>query len=497
MQVLCSSLILRAMADSHSFTDDEGTKHTWTKAKPTILMNARSVLSLMHFGLGADQLHATWGEHSNSGTNYDHGDEGCVSSNHAKYYDGNMADYGNHDVAFDPSSWTGHPSEAEMNIIKQAIDLSPKCSSCNYWCADLEWEDNFGFTGLGGEAGGGSKGWPDLIIDDYSFGYATTPEFLGNASANGAKIIVMKLTSPGAAAGDDPVKKNYIEVARRYEELAIALGAVGPDDEAANLKEKAAFCKAAEDFKEVAKGAADRGVRALAGYFPYDAAPAHGDLDNGPDDGLNADGKTIFGFLYGPASSGFPALKLLEELGMQILHIGDMPDYNAHMAPDNLKPCSMGVWKTHADACTAPDGYYPVDFFLYDDRTTLDVTSATFAEKWPHPAVVAGQMAPWSNGGQGVYSYEHATEMLTMIGAKLKDATKVDSTTTTCTDVEVISSQVHRSDGLSVTEYACYNPVELPLCDGWESWVPTPKPATDSESASALAAVGLMLAVLA
>merc|ERR1719191_2437035 len=99
-------------------------------------MNARSVLSLIHFGLGADQLHATWGEHSNSGTN------------HAKYADGNMADYGNHDVAFDPSLWTGHPSEAEMKIIKQAIDLSPKCSSCNYWCADLEWEDNFGFTGL-------------------------------------------------------------------------------------------------------------------------------------------------------------------------------------------------------------------------------------------------------------------------------------------------------------------------------------------------------------
>ena len=49
---------------------------------------------------------------------------------------------------------------------------------------------------------------------------------------------------------------------------------------------------------------------------------------------------------------------------------------------------------------------YPVDFWLYDTRVTLDFKSDAFAAAWPHPAVVAQQAARWPSGGL-IYSYRH------------------------------------------------------------------------------------------
>jgi hypothetical protein len=421
-------------------------------------MNARFALTMIHFGLGEDQLYAVWGEHANSGSNYDHDGDGK-----GNYNDGNNAEYGvdHNDVKHDATIWSGHPSEKDMKIIKAAHDLSPGCSGSNYWCADLEWKI---FD---------EKGWPDIIIEDPTHGsYAYSADFLGNATEKGVKHIKILGSLPAAEDGGDPVIRNYIEITRRFEELAIAIGAEGPDVAAAVEKEKAAFCNAAEDFKKVTKDAADRGVRVLAGYFPYLA----------PNDGLNEDGKSIYGFLYSP-SAGFPVLQFLEELGMQLLHNPAGPDYNANMMPDDL---------TASNVEGTPR--YPVDFLLYDARVTLDVETAEFAKKWPHPAVAAGQIAPWSNGAQGIFSYQHAAEMLPLISARLSTAKKLDATETTCTEVKVISSQDHRSTGLEAMEYACHNPVEFSWCEGL---IVETTGAPSEESAAAFAAVGLMLALLA
>jgi hypothetical protein len=469
MHVLLSLLVVPAFADSHSFTDDEGTKHTWTKAKPTVLVNARFALGLMHFGLGADQLHSTFGQYSTSGSNYDHGlvdDEGKRKG----YADGNMADHGKHnEAAFDLDQFPAHPNEVEMKILKGALDLSPGCSGVNYWCTELDWKK---FE---------SGGWPDVIIhktfDDYAMGKADG-EFLGNATERNIPIIMISWSHPPANDGDTATPRSFPEIVHRVEELAIALGAESEDIAAAVKKEKGLFCKAADEFKQVAKGASERGVRALAGYFPY----------NGPNDGINEDGESIYGFLYGPPTD--QTLLMMEELGMQILHVtGSAPEYNTHMFPDNLTSLAVGR------------PVYPVDFFLPDIRVWLDVSSDKFAQKWPHPAITAGQFAPYPSGGR-VHSYQHGARMLARVGAALKVAEKVDPTGTTCTEVEVISAEVHRTTGLGVADYACYNPVTYSWCEGYEDWIPKDKDDSDDDdandaSSAAFAAVGLMLVLSA
>ena len=67
---------------------------------------------------------------------------------------------------------------------------------------------------------------------------------------------------------------------------------------------------------------------------------------------------------------------------------------------------------------------YPVDFWLYDTRVTLDFKSDAFAAAWPHPAVVAQQAARWPSGGH-IYSYRHAATTLAEVGAKLAVAQKL------------------------------------------------------------------------
>jgi hypothetical protein len=451
MQIFLSLLLAPAFAGE--FTDDENTKHTWTKAKPTILINARKALGLMHFGLGADQLYAVFGQRSTSGSNY-----GSV------YADGNQADHGDHeDAVFDLDEWPSHPDAAEMKVLEAAHDLSPGCSDSNFWCTELQWKI---FD---------TEGWPDLIIHHQFDEYAWTDEFLGNATAKNIPVIkILWSDAPASGNADDPrTARSYIEITHRIEELAIALGAEGADVAASVKEEKIEFCKAAEEFKDAAKGAADRGVRALAGYFPY----------SGSNDGVNDDGKSIYGFLYGPPTD--QVLLMLEELGMQIMHTaGDAVEYNTHMFPDNLTSIATGRPK------------WTADFLLPDIRVWLDVSSEEFATKWPHPAIVQGQFAPYPSGGR-VHSYQHGANLLARVTAVLKDAKKLDSTETTCTDVSGMGGDKHRTDGLAVTEYACYNPVEYDWCPPTPAPTPPPTEGAVDESSATFAAVGLMLAVSA
>jgi hypothetical protein len=467
MQILLS-LLVPALADGHlprEFKDDENVVHKIKQDKPKILIEAQQVLSMLHFGVGKDQLYATHGPFSTSGSNY-----GGV------YANGNQADHGTHeDALFELEHWPSHPNKDEMKVLEgirsKGLDLSP-CSVSNFWCTALDWEV---FN---------SKGWPDVIIhfeyDSYAYGDADG-QFLGNASQRNIPVIKIFNSAPPPKTGDDRIPRSYIEVTRRMEELAIALGADSDTAKGAVKEGKIAFCKAADEFKLVAKAATDRGVRALGGYFPY-----RGD-DANRADGMNADGVSINGWLYGPARS--QTLLMFEELGMSILHVGATggTEANPYMFPDNLTSIQPG------------NPAFGVDFFLPDIRVWLDVSSAQFAKAWPHPAITAGQFASFSSYA---HSYVVGAKILDAVSDKLKDAKKLDTITcdvcsahaTKCTDVEVISSEVHRSDGLGVTEFACYNPVEYSWCPP----TPSPTPSPDSEdSIAAVAAVGLMLAAWA
>ena len=68
---------------------------------------------------------------------------------------------------------------------------------------------------------------------------------------------------------------------------------------------------------------------------------------------------------------------------------------------------------------------YNADFFLYEPRGALDFTSDSFAAAWPHPAVVAKQYAYYPITALH-YSWSHATDILAVVGAKLRTAAKLD-----------------------------------------------------------------------
>ena len=367
-----------------TFTDDEGTTHTWSAAVPTIVTGAFQAMTLMDMGLPASQIVGTFGERGTAGSN--------ANGIYANY---NAVDHGDHaNAPYDPSHFHTDPTEAEQELLSQMIDLSPDCSHVNNYCS------SFNITRLD------MHGWPDLIVAGPLFAqYIITADVVAAAAQHGVPIIYLTdKTTP-------TFFKSFIEMAQRFETLAEALGA---DVEAAVAADKQRFCSNAAAFREAARSAADRGVRALAGVMPYGPAD--------PDSGA------IGGWLQSPDKN--PALMMLEELGMQILHVdtaqssyyeahfaAGWPNYGGTMSATNLM--SSGS----LDGTPVP---YPVDFFLYEPRGALDFTSAAFATAWPHPAVVAEQYAVYPITTLH-YSYRHAADVLEGVGNKLKDAAKLNT----------------------------------------------------------------------
>ena len=180
-------------------------------------------------------------------------------------------------------------------------------SHINNWCA------SFDTTILD------QHGWPDLIVAGPLFAsYLINDDVKEKAAQRGVPIIYLTDDKwPG-------VKRSFIEMAERFEDLAKALGA---DTEAAVAADKTSFCSRAAEFREISRQASARGIRALAGVVPY-----------GPSDPDTGD---IGGWLQPPDKN--PALMMLEELGMQILHTDTTQSgyYEAHFAagwPDCAPP---------------------------------------------------------------------------------------------------------------------------------------------------------------
>ena len=85
---------------------------------------------------------------------------------------------------------------------------------------------------------------------------------------------------------------------------------------------------------------------------------------------------------------------------------------------------ATGIMSTPmSNGATVP---YNADFFLYEPRGALDFTSDSFAAAWPHPAVVAKQYAYYPITALH-YSWRHATDILAVVGAKLRTAAKLDA----------------------------------------------------------------------
>ena len=452
MQLFRTALLAAgvAIASAGSFTDDDGVTHTWTAANPTIVIGTHDAYSLLHMGLPASQIKATFGTRASSGSNY-----GGV------YANGNVADHGDHSsTAYDPSAHPSDPTPEELSMLAGTADLSPGCSTSNFWCAE------FDQTILD------SVGWPDLIIQGpYGGPYALeqgsgTADYATTAAA-ARGIPIIKLNVPYSSAGTSA--KDFVSVTQKFEELATALGA---SNVASYVRaDKTAMCSAVRSFKRTARRAADRGVRALALYAPYGAAATNGDVG---------------AFLMSPDKD--QVLLMLEELGMGILHtdVDQTSAWEYAVTSDWSAGTLSATNMQSSGTLTGEPVKYPVDFFLYDARVTLDFTSQSFKDAWPHPALVAGQYAYWPSGGH-IHSYRHATDILNIVGEKLAAANKIEDGTTeahvarACTSVDVIDSETHRSTGLGPGEYACYNPIEYAWCEDF----PEPDTASSSSNISA------------
>ena len=453
-----------SIINTANFVDDFGTPHTWTQAKPKIITQAFDALTLMHMGMDPSQIIGTYGERAVEGSNLNvHLGPNAFSGEHFYQNHGDHAS-----SVHDPSLFPTDPTPEEQVMLAQMLDLSPDCSSTNFWCS------HFNHTLLD------ANGWPELIIEGmYHHGYAWTDEFITAAAARNIPII--RLTDRWSN-DETPASKSLIEIAQRFEELAHALGV--SDVSAATAYDKADLCAEIEAFKPVALEAQMRGVRAMAGNLPVGQASPNGNIG---------------GWLMSPDQD--PSLVMLQELGMPIMHTdttllhppnGDHwyewlvspawgPGYNP---TDELGMSATNLMSTGGRTGGRVKVPYPVDFWLYDQRNALDFTSDAFAASWPHPALVAGQYARYMNDAH-TPSYRAAATMLREVREKLAVAAKVHPEESTCTAVEQSDWEFSDPHGrarrlsrssinLGPGQYACPRPVSYAMCDAIMS-TPTPK----------------------
>jgi len=397
------------------FIDDNGVSHT-IPTNATIVLGAMDAVALFHFGLGPDRIVATLGERSSSGSN--HG---------GYYYDGNVVydelDHGSSE--YDPSIFPADPNVEERAFLDSIPgDLSPGCSSTNFYC------DTVNFTDLV------DNGWPDvIIIGGFYEGFA---EKMRNASiAENIPLIVLS-SSYSDDEGETENIRNMVEMTERMESLAVSLGLdVGSNSVVED--DKVALCAAAKSFQATAKSAHEVGVRTMASYMPYQ---------------VNDAGYTS-AFIPNPDRD--PVLSMMQNLGLPIL-------YNEHTGTyweNRVGDYSAGSGDFTAEDTMSVSGNfsYNVDFWLYDDRVSLDFLSEKFAQDWPHPAITAKQYAYWPSNFR-IISYRHATEILTIVGASLATAMPV---TPASTCVEPTGDTQIRD--LGPGEFSCIKIFPIDFCD--------------------------------
>jgi len=408
-----------------SFLDDTGATITWSTDKPTIVCGAMDAIALSHFGMESSQIVGVFGEQSSSGSNY-----GGV------YHDGNVNDLVDHSLLdHDPSLFPADPNEEERAFLESiSLDLSPSCSGSNYYCDEINTEIL------------DKNSWPDLIIVGSFYSYLLTDEVREAAFSNGVPIMVLSDSyNPGNQNGIPP--RSMIDMIVRMETLAETLGVEGVKEVSDGDKQR--FCTAAKDFRSQTQKAQDKGVRAMAGYLPY---------------GKTADGKAG-AFINSPERD--TVLAMFEELGMPILHNDAEAAYEYFTINDaDGQPVGTLPYETlMSGGVSGPSVPYYVDFWLYDDRVTLDFVSEEFKDKWPHVAVVNKQYAYFPSNAR-IYSYKHAAEILYEVGSEFGKAAKLNEEETTCTPPPEggFSGDVHRLTGLKAGGYACYQPIDYDFC---------------------------------
>ena len=109
-------------------------------------------------------------------------------------------------------------STTEAAMFAQSADLTPSCSSSCFWCVGTVDEITRELD---------AHGWPDYILQGAYGGKwpliaPYDPWLLGNATARGVEVITI-LDSYNDATETQSIPAGYIEITKRYEELAAFL----------------------------------------------------------------------------------------------------------------------------------------------------------------------------------------------------------------------------------------------------------------------------------
>ena len=421
-----------------TFVDDAGTSHQ-ISSDATIVTGAMDAVALSHFGLDSDRIVATFGERSSSGSN--HG---------GQYYDGNVvyADMMKHnETPYDPDVFPADPDTEERAYLDSiGGDLSSECSASNYYCdiIDVTYLDE-------------NDAWPDLIIVGAFYKSLMSDVFIGNATEQDIPIIILE-NAYSEDYDEESISqpRDMIEMVQRMEELALALGVV--EDDAIVGNDKQSLCDAAKSFQATAQTAQDNGVRSMASYMPYMSNPQ----------GMTG------AFLATPDRD--PVLFMMQNLGMPILYNEHGGDFWENRAGDY----TPGAGTFQAENTTSVSGNVPyhVDFWLYDDRVSLDFLSEQFAQDWPHPALLAKQYAYWPSNAR-ILSYAHAAEILSTVEGQLQGVERV----TPATDCIPVDGTGGPRD-LAAGEYSCTRIQPIDFCGDMGS-AAAPEPAVAPEPAAA------------
>jgi len=385
-----------------SFTDDLGVTHTTTSDKPKIVAWAHRAVTLAHYGLDETQLLGTYGEWANSGSDYD---------------------FENPEAG---SSFPADPTPDEMRLLTKVVNLSPGCGA--EYCTEFNFDL---FKQLDAEF---------ILVHGYRHSPWAIAGLIANITAEtDTKVIYSEVSMEGddcSADGGyaDCYGKSMIDVIEENVETAEFLNFEIPEQLTTDM---ARLCTSATTFQGQMQEAHERGLRTMASYLStttsYMAAPHH-DM----------------------------VLRMVEELGMPIMHVGGCTnsticpyDYFWEYLPiqEYFTDCPEGEYSESCNSNTL----YPVDFWLYDHRTTLTVTNEDFALGFPDKAIIAKQYDYWPIGGR-LITPSHAADILDTLGPSLLTADRIYPKTE-CTSADV-TSVAHRTSGLAGGAYACYDDAE-------------------------------------
>lgn len=407
----------------------------------SVLVLYRTLASFTHLtrfpnhstGLGPDQLLGVYGEYAFDGSDFDF------------------------DQMSKESTYPADPTPEEMEFVTSVTHISPSCQKG--YCQEFDVEI---FQSVK----------PDyLVMHGYRgelWGFNSTIE-KQVVNIIGRPIIYIDVAQQGAncigEAANNCHGKSMIEVIEQYDALATALGIPRP---ASVAQDKRDMCQAAQAFQEAAQVAQSKGVRAMAGYI----VPTSGAMS----------------YLAYPSDD--MVLRMFEELGMAILHPGSCTAANCTqnyfwewIPTDALFPnCAAG--QSYSECSDSP--LYPVDFWLYDHRTTLTFTGTDIQRDFPDQAVLKNQHAYWPIGG-GIISYRHAAEILSLVAPRLAAAERIHPATS-CTNADV-SSVDHATNGLGPSQFACYDETVHRL-DYFQC------PASDGKALSGGAISGIVIAAV-